>query len=144
MSKFTPGFKGPMTPAAGPRPRTPIATPTTVGMRPRTPIATPVGGMRPPGMGTTGGPKPAPGGLSGAILTGNNPRMKKGGEVKHSDVKMDKKVVKKAVGMHEKQLHGGKKSNLTKLKAGGMTCGTKRLSKGGGIETKGKTKGRMC
>ena len=59
----------------------------------------------------------------------------------HKDVKMDKKVAKKAVGMHESQLHGGKKSNLTKLKSGG-SC--KSYSKGGGIETKGKTKGRMC
>jgi hypothetical protein len=57
-------------------------------------------------------------------------KMAKGG-MAHSDVKMDKKVVKKAVGMHEKQLHGGKKSNLSKL------------AKGGGIEIKGKTKGTM-
>jgi len=57
-------------------------------------------------------------------------KMAKGG-MAHSDVKMDKKVVKKAVGMHEKQLHGGKKSNLSKL------------AKGGGIEIKGKTKGKM-
>ena len=54
----------------------------------------------------------------------------KGGEA-HSDVAMDKKVVKKAVGMHEKQLHGGKKSNLSKL------------ARGGGVEVKGKTKGTM-
>ena len=57
--------------------------------------------------------------------------MKKGGDVKHSDVKMDKKVVKKAVKMHDDQLHGGKKTNLTKL------------AKGGGIEVRGKTKGKM-
>jgi hypothetical protein len=56
--------------------------------------------------------------------------MAKGG-MAHSDIKMDKKVVKKAVGMHEKQLHAGKKSNLSKL------------AKGGGIEMKGKTKGTM-
>jgi hypothetical protein len=56
-------------------------------------------------------------------------KMAKGGM--HEDVKMDKKVVKKAVGMHEKQLHSGKKSNLTKL------------ARGGGIEMKGKTKGTM-
>jgi hypothetical protein len=56
-------------------------------------------------------------------------KMAKGGM--HEDIKMDKKVVKKAVGMHEKQLHGGKKSNLSKL------------AKGGGIEMKGKTKGTM-
>jgi hypothetical protein len=57
-------------------------------------------------------------------------KMAKGG-MAHSDVKMDKKVVKKAVGMHDKQQHGGKKTNLTKL------------ARGGGIEIKGKTKGTM-
>jgi hypothetical protein len=44
-------------------------------------------------------------------------KMAKGGM--HEDIKMDKKVVKKAVGMHEKQLHGGKKSDMSKLKSGG-------------------------
>lgn len=72
----------------------------------------------------------------------------KGGAA-HSDVKMDKKVVKKAVGMHEKQLHGGKKSDLTKLRSGGA-CGMKKMAGGGlsaghkaadGIAKKGKTKG---
>jgi hypothetical protein len=57
-------------------------------------------------------------------------KMAKGG-MAHSDVKMDKKVVKKAVGMHDKQQHGGKKTNLSKL------------AKGGGVEMKGKTKGKM-
>jgi hypothetical protein len=66
--------------------------------------------------------------------------MKKGGAA-HSDVKMDKKVVKKAVGMHEKQLHGGKKSDMSKLNSGGMAV--KKMARGGGIETKGKTKGKM-
>jgi hypothetical protein len=37
---------------------------------------------------------------------------------KHSDVKMDKKVVKAAVHKHERSKHPGKP--LTKLKAGGM------------------------
>jgi hypothetical protein len=69
--------------------------------------------------------------------------MKKGGDVKHSDIKMDKKVVKKAVGMHEKQLHGGKKSDMSKLKSGGMACAPKKMAKGGGIEVRGKTKGTM-
>lgn len=32
-----------------------------------------------------------------------------------------KSVTKKAVGMHDKQMHGGKKTDLTKLKKGGMT-----------------------
>jgi len=68
--------------------------------------------------------------------------MKEGGAA-HSDVKMDKKVVKKAVGMHEKQLHAGKKSDMSKLKSGGMACAPKKMARGGGIEAKGKTKGTM-
>jgi hypothetical protein len=49
--------------------------------------------------------------------------------------------------MHEKQLHGGKKSDLAKLKSGGMTKmkkGGSCYAKGGGIEVRGKTKGKMC
>jgi hypothetical protein len=77
--------------------------------------------------------------------------MKEGG-MAHSDVKMDKKVVKKAVGMHEKQLHAGKKSDMSKLKSGGMACAPKKMASGGlssghkaadGIASKGKTKGTM-
>jgi hypothetical protein len=68
--------------------------------------------------------------------------MKDGG-MAHSDVKMDKKVVKKAVGMHDKQQHGGKKTNLTTLRKGGMACAPKKMAKGGGCEIKGKTKGTM-
>jgi len=53
--------------------------------------------------------------------------MKKGGNVKHSDISKDKpmmkKVAAKAVKGHEKKMHG--------------------MAKGGGIETKGKTKGKM-
>ena len=64
--------------------------------------------------------------------------MKKGGK---ADMAQDKKTVKKAVGMHEKQLHGGKKSDLAALKKGGMA---KKMAKGGGIEVRGKTKGKMC
>ena len=75
--------------------------------------------------------------------------MKKGGKAKKgmkeggmADMAQDKKTAKKAVGMHEKQLHGGKKSDLTNLKKGGMAkgCG---YAKGGGIEKKGKTKGKI-
>jgi hypothetical protein len=66
--------------------------------------------------------------------------MKQGGAA-HSDVKMDKKVVKKAVGMHEQQLHAGKKSDMSKLKSGGMAV--KKRARGGGVEIKGKTKGTM-
>lgn len=70
-------------------------------------------------------------------------KFKEGGAMKHSDIKMDKKVVKKAVGMHDKQMHGGKKTNLTTLKKGGSACAPKKMAKGGGIEVKGKTKGKM-
>ena len=41
--------------------------------------------------------------------------------MKHEDVKEDKKMVKKAIGMHDKQLHGGKKTDLKGLKKGGVT-----------------------
>ena len=71
--------------------------------------------------------------------------MKKGG-MAHSekgemkkDLSQDKKMVKKAVGMHDKQQHGGKKTNLSTLKKGGKVC----MARGGGIEIKGKTKGTM-
>jgi len=53
--------------------------------------------------------------------------MKKGG-MAHSekgemkkDLSQDKKMIKKAVTMHDKQLHGGKKTSLTALKNGGRT-----------------------
>ena len=64
------------------------------------------------------------------------------------DMAQDKKMAKKAVGMHEKQLHGDKKSNLTALKKGGMAkgCGYSKggqLAKANGIAVKGKTKGTM-
>ena len=106
----------------------------------------------------------------------------KGGGMAKEDMKMDKaqdkKMVKKAVGMHDKQMHGGKKTDLEALKkggkvkkmaAGGMAmvekdgkkvpafaadgvgkmakggmCKTKKMAKGGGIEVKGKTRGKMC
>ena len=77
--------------------------------------------------------------------------MKKGGMAKKykeggmADIKQDKAMAKKAVGMHEKQLHGGKKSDLTKLKKGGM-CGYSKggqLAKANGVAKKGKTKGKI-
>ena len=55
------------------------------------------------------------------------------------DMTQDKKMAKKAIGMHDKQLHGGKKTDLAALKKGGCT----KMAKGGGIESKGKTKGRI-
>jgi hypothetical protein len=99
-----------------------------------------------------------------------------------NDMAQDKKTVKKAVGMHDKQMHGGKKTDLTKLKKGGMAKGyeaggsikpavkketmtsdmkdklqdaknkkaaenyakTRKFAKGGGIESRGKTRGKGC
>ena len=57
--------------------------------------------------------------------------MKKGGmaEGGKSDIKQDKGMMQKAVNKHEGRLHKG--ATMTKL------------SKGGGIESKGKTKGKM-
>ena len=82
---------------------------------------------------------------------------KEGGDMK--DIKQDKAMAKKAVGMHESQLHGGKKSDMSKLKKGGMPMAMKdgkkvpafaaksggmtKMAKGGGIESKGKTQGKM-
>jgi hypothetical protein len=69
--------------------------------------------------------------------------MKKGGMAKSDakeDMKMDKAqdkaMIKKAVGMHDKQQHGGKKTSLTKLAKGGSF-----RSAADGCATKGKTKG---
>ena len=41
------------------------------------------------------------------------------GEMK-ADIAQDKKLIKKAFGMHDKQEHPGKKTDLSKLKGGGM------------------------
>ena len=75
-------------------------------------------------------------------------KFKGGGMMDKKDIKQDKAMAKKAVGMHEKQLHGGKKSDLAALKKGGMakmkkggSC--KGYAKGGGIEVCGKTRGRI-
>jgi hypothetical protein len=37
------------------------------------------------------------------------------------DLAQDKKLIKKAIAMHDKQEHPGKKTNLSKLKKGGVT-----------------------
>ena len=70
---------------------------------------------------------------------GKSALLKEGGYMKN-DMKQDKAMAKKAVGMHESQLHGGKKSDMSKLKKGGKASS---YARGGGIETKGKTKGMM-
>ena len=37
------------------------------------------------------------------------------------DMAQDKKLIKKAIAMHDKQEHPGKKTNLSKLKKGGVS-----------------------
>jgi hypothetical protein len=94
---------------------------------------------------------------------------KEGGTVKHDDIKEDKALIKKAFGMHDKQLHESKKTDLSKLKGGGMARMTSKgehsvqkqskrgaemvkMAKGGlasghksadGIATKGKTRAQQ-
>jgi len=71
-------------------------------------------------------------------------KMKKGGHAESKemkkDVAQDKKVVKKAFAMHDKQSHEGEKTNLSKLKKGGRMkkeVGTvKKYKAGGAIEMK--------
>jgi len=65
---------------------------------------------------------------------------KKGGNVKHKDVKMDKKMMQKAVNKHEGRLHKG--ASMTKLNMGGMAYAKGGYTKAAdGVATKGKTKG---
>jgi hypothetical protein len=63
------------------------------------------------------------------------------------DMMQDKKMVKKAVGMHDNQMHGGKKTDLETLKKGGkvmkMAKGGSASSRADGCASKGKTKGTM-
>ena len=73
---------------------------------------------------------------------------KKGGTMKSDmkedtkmDVVQDKAMLKKAFKQHDAQEHKGGKGTKLTLKKGG--CATVKMCRGGGIETKGKTKGRM-
>ena len=59
-------------------------------------------------------------------------KFSKGGDMKHSDVKMDKGMMQKAVNKHEGRLHKGQP--MTKLAKGGFTRAAD------GIASKGKTK----
>jgi hypothetical protein len=71
-------------------------------------------------------------------------KFKGGGMMDKKDMAQDKKMAKKAIGMHDKQMHGGKKTDLAKLKKGGKVS---QLSKANGIAVRGKTKGTnvaMC
>jgi hypothetical protein len=72
-------------------------------------------------------------------------KFSKGGDMKHEDVKMDKKMMQKAVNKHEGRLHKGE--SMTKLAKGGVApskMGSVKTASGrDGIATKGKTKGTM-
>ena len=67
------------------------------------------------------------------------------GGMAHKDVKMDKKMMQKAVNKHEGRLHKG--AAMTKLAKGGMAPSKMGAVKTGktpdGIASKGKTKGTM-
>ena len=66
-------------------------------------------------------------------------KMAKGG-MAHKDVKMDKKMMQKAVNKHEGRLHKG--AAMTKLNMGGMAYAKGGYTKSAdGIATKGKTRG---
>jgi len=72
-------------------------------------------------------------------------KFSKGGDMKHEDVKMDKKMMQKAVNKHEGRLHKGE--SMTKLAKGGVAASKMGAVKVGktpdGIASKGKTKGTM-
>jgi hypothetical protein len=72
-------------------------------------------------------------------------KFSKGGDMKHEDVKMDKKMMQKAVNKHEGRLHKG--ATMTKLAGGGMAASKMGAVKTGktpdGVASKGKTKGTM-
>jgi hypothetical protein len=72
-------------------------------------------------------------------------KFSKGGEMKHQDVKMDKKMMQKAVNKHEGRLHKG--ATMTKLAKGGIAPSKMGAVKVGatpdGVASKGKTKGTM-
>jgi len=78
----------------------------------------------------------------------------------HDDIKEDKKLIKKAFGMHDKQEHKGQHTDLSKLKKGGkimaketmgprnmgqdVEAGSNKLTKFGesAVQKRGKTKGK--
>ena len=71
-------------------------------------------------------------------------KMAKGG-MAHKDVKMDKKMMQKAVNKHEGRLHKG--AAMTKLAKGGVAPSkmgaVKTSATRNGVASKGKTKGTM-
>ena len=76
------------------------------------------------------------GGVNNAMCGGGR-AMKKGGEVQSKEeLAEDKKLIKKAISMHDKQEHEGEKTDLSKLRKGGRAkkeAGTVRKYKTGGM-----------
>ena len=73
-------------------------------------------------------------------------KFKEGGAMKSDakeDMKMDKSqdkaMIKKAFKQHDAQEHKGGKGTKLALKKGGMP----KMARGGGVESKGKTQGKM-
>lgn len=67
----------------------------------------------------------------------------KGGPVKEKDTAQDKKLIKKAVAMHDKQEHPGEKTDLSSLRKGGRAkkeAGTVKKYKAGGSTAYGAKK----
>jgi hypothetical protein len=90
-------------------------------------------GKKVPSFAADGVGKMAKGGMAGMhkmpdgkMMKNSAMKMAEGGK---ADMKQDKSMMQKAVNKHEGRLHKG--ATMTKL------------AKGGGIETKGKTKGKM-
>jgi hypothetical protein len=59
-------------------------------------------------------------------------------EMSNSDMAQDKKLIKKAIAMHDKQEHKGSRTDLSKLKKGGMA----KMHKGGKTNEDMKSMGR--
>jgi hypothetical protein len=59
-------------------------------------------------------------------------------EMADSDVAQDKKMIKRAFAMHDKQEHKGSRTDLSKLKKGGMA----KMHKGGKTNDEMKSMGR--
>ena len=83
------------------------------------------------------------GSVSKAIAAAEKKEMRSG---MHEDIKEDKKLVKKAINLHDDQLHEGAKTDLATLKKGGR-CKSKggtvrKFAAGGLIEAKGGKKPR--
>jgi hypothetical protein len=81
----------------------------------------------------------------GFVTADKGKKFSKGGDMKHEDVKMDKKMMQKAVNKHEGRLHKG--AAMTKLAKGGVAPSkmgaVKTSATRDGVASKGKTKGTM-